>query len=79
MFPNLKAEMARLGLKVEQVAEGVGKKKEWLENRLSGKSGLPIDVAFTIRDKFFKNVDFTYLFSQTAIIPFKEQEESEEE
>lgn len=72
MFPNLRAEMARLGLTTEDVAKSIGKSKEWLENRLNGKCSLPIDVAFTIREKCFSNMKFEYLFKQTAIIPFCE-------
>lgn len=70
MFPNLRAEMARLGLTTEDVAKEIGRSREWLENRFNGKCSLPIDVAFSIREKCFKSISFEYLFKQTAIIPF---------
>lgn len=70
MFPNLRAEMARLGMTTEDVAKKIGKSREWLENRLNGKCSLPIDMAFAIGDRCFPGVKFDYLFKQTAIVPF---------
>jgi len=72
MFPNLKAEIARAGFTYEDIAKKIGKTREWLENRLSGKCNLPIDVAFQIKEKCFPSIDFVYLFKSSAIVPFSD-------
>ncbi len=72
MFPNLRAEMARLGITTEAMASKIGKSKEWLENRFNGKCSLPINIAFKIKEECFPEIQFEYLFKQTAIIPFCE-------
>ena len=72
MFPNLKAEIARAGFTYDDIAKKIGKTKEWLENRLNGKCNLPIDIAFKIKENCFPNIDFVYLFKQSAIVPFSD-------
>lgn len=72
MFPNLKAEMARLGLSVKCIADKIGVDKQWLENRLNGKCVMPIETAFSIWEKCFPNQKLQYLFASTAIVPFCE-------
>lgn len=74
MFPNLKAEMARLGLTTRDLAESIGVDKTWIENRLNGKCILPIETAFIIWQKCFPNYSIDYLFAKTAIIPFYEND-----
>ena len=69
MYPNLKAEMARLGITIDQMAEAINKSRAWLENRMNGKCSFPIEVVFSIRNTFFPKMDFQYLFANTAIIP----------
>lgn len=69
MFPNLKAEMARLGITAKDVAEKLGKTKDWVDNRLNGKCDMSIEVAFEIWQKFFPNLKLDYLFAQTIIVP----------
>lgn len=70
MFPNLRAEMARLGLTVKDVADKIGVEKTWLENRLNGKCVMPAKAVYDIATKCFPNVQFDYLFADTAIVPF---------
>lgn len=72
-FPNLKAEMARVGLCASDMANMINVEKTWLENRLNGKCVMPIETAFAIWEKCFPTVKLDYLFKQTAIIPFCEQ------
>lgn len=73
MFPNLKAEMARLNITTKKMAEEINKTESWVENRLSGKASLPITDAFNIKNAFFPNISFEYLYSNTAIIPFEKE------
>lgn len=69
MFPNLRAEMARLNITTKDIAEKLNKTKDWVENRLNGKCSLSIDVAFQIWQEFFPELKLDYLFAQTVIVP----------
>lgn len=71
MFPNWKAEMARLGITCSDIGKEINKNSEWVENRLQGKASLPIDFAIAIRNKFFKELPYDYLFSEKPIQIFK--------
>jgi len=63
MFPNLKAEMARCQVSCKDIGVLINKNSEWVENRLQGRAILPIDFAIKIRNQFFKNLSYDYLFS----------------
>lgn len=63
MFPNWKAEMVRYGITCSEVGKLINKNSEWVENRLQGKASLPIDLAIIIRNHFFKELSYDYLFS----------------
>lgn len=69
MFPNLRAEMARLNITSKDIAENLGKTKDWVENRLNGKCSLSIETAFQIWQEFFPKLKLDYLFAQTVIVP----------
>jgi hypothetical protein len=72
MFPNLKAEMARLNITAKDIADKLERTESWVENRLQGKTGLPVIEAVAIKNHFFPDMTFEYLYSDTAIFPFKE-------
>jgi hypothetical protein len=63
MFTNFKAEMARYQITCTDIGKLIGKSSGWVENRLQGKANLPIDLAIKIRNEFFKNSSYDYLFS----------------
>ena len=65
MLSNLKAEMVRLGVSVDDMAAGAGKSNRTIRERLKGKVVFPIDEAMDIRDKFFPGMDLEYLFART--------------
>lgn len=69
MFPNWKAEMSRLGVTCADIGETLGKSSEWVENRLQGKASLPISGAMCIRNTFFRELSYDYLFSDKPISP----------
>ena len=69
MFPNWKAEMSRLGVTCADIGETLGKSSEWVENRLRGKASLPISAAMCIRNTFFGDLSYDYLFSDKPISP----------
>lgn len=71
MFPNWKAEMARYGITYKDVGSVINKNPEWVENRILGKASLPIDLAIVIRNHFFENLSYDYLFANEPIISLK--------
>lgn len=74
MLPNLKAEMMRQNLTYKTVGAEIGKKSEWIENRIQGKASMPVGEALKIRSRFFPKLPFEYLFSDEIILPnFKEE------
>lgn len=66
MFRNLKAEIVRKGLTYEQLAVVVGKNRDWIEKRVHGKVVFPINDGILIRNEFFPNMDYDYLFAQES-------------
>lgn len=69
MFPNLKAELVRNGITYKELGEKVGKSENWIENRILGKATMPIGECMKIRNSFFPNCSYDYLFSSEAISP----------
>lgn len=63
MFPNLKAEMARVNITAAQMAEAVDMPYNTMINKLSGRSTFTILEAFRIRAVFKDSFTIDYLFS----------------
>lgn len=61
--------MSRLGATCADIGETLGKSSEWVENRLQGKASLPISAAMCIRNTFFEDLSYDYLFSDKPISP----------
>ena len=68
-YPNMAAEMARHGITQSQIAEAVGKRPETVSNWMQGKTGIPVDKMFVIRDTFFPNLSIDYLADSTPLGP----------
>ncbi len=64
MLSNLRAEMVRAGVSVDDMAAKTGKSCRTIRDRLKGKVMFPIDEAFTVRNAFFPGMDLEYLFTQ---------------
>ena len=64
MLSNLRAEMVRAGVSVDDMAAKMGKSCRTIRDRLKGKVMFPIDEAFTVRNAFFPGMDLEYLFTQ---------------
>lgn len=69
MFPNLKAEISRQNMTYDTICSRIGKKREWLEKRIQGKASLPVGEAVKIRNEFFPNMSFVYLYSEKPVFP----------
>ena len=68
-YPNLRAEMARLGIKQKDIAMLLDRSTDWVDLRLRGKSAIPVSDALKIKNEFFKSISFEYLFSEAVIFP----------
>lgn len=64
-YPNLRAEMSRIGIKQADIAELLGVRGVTVSKKMNGKSTFNIDEAFLIKKTFFPNLSLDYLFSDT--------------
>ena len=64
IFPNLRAEMARRNLSIQDVAKAIKTGRETAGAKLSGQRPIHLDEAITITDTFFPNEDVRHLFEK---------------
>ena len=62
-YPNLAAELTRNGITQEQAARSINKTPETFSRWMTGKNGIPLNIAFELRDKLFPDVSVDYLFA----------------
>lgn len=63
-FSNLRAEMARKGITVQEIADSIGVNRDTAARKLSRKSPIALSEAFLIERKFFMGLGVSYLFSE---------------
>lgn len=63
-FANLRAEMGRNDISIQQIAEGIGMNRDTLGRKLSRKSSLSLQDAFKIAEMFPCSNDIAYLFAE---------------
>lgn len=63
-FENLRAEMARKQLSIEELAVTLSITKDTLEYKLSRKKPINLDEAMYIAKEFFPECDLFYLFKE---------------
>jgi len=61
-YPNLRAEMSRIGIKQIDIAKLLGVGEATISNKMKGKSKFDINEAFLIKKTFFPNLSLDYLF-----------------
>lgn len=61
-YPNLRAEMSRIGIRQRDVAKLLGVSELTVSKKMNGKSSFTIDEAFLIKETFFPNFTVDYLF-----------------
>lgn len=69
MYRNLEAEMVREGITRKDLAELLDVRYATVVDKLKGKFSFTLDEAFKIKNGFFSDLSFEYLFeitSQTA-------------
>lgn len=62
MYKNLNAEMARNGIKSEDIAEVLGISKTSMDNMLYGKVKFSVVDAIKVKNRLFENLSVDYLF-----------------
>lgn len=67
MFSNLRAEMARMGITVQDIGKTLGVNRDTASRKLSGKSAISLSDAFVITETYFPESDIRYLFQELSI------------
>jgi len=62
MHKNLKAEMAREGITISDIAEFLGVRHATISDKVNGKFRFYYDEAIKIKNHFFPNCSLEYLF-----------------
>lgn len=62
MFPNLRAEMARINIKPLNISESINISYDSVINKLNGKTDFTRFEIFEIRDLYFPSLSLDYLF-----------------
>lgn len=76
-YVNLRAEMARQGVTVKQLAKLLGVSLKTASNRLSGKTEFTLGEALAINNDLFPECELAYLFyRQAAAMPDKASDQS---
>lgn len=65
-YVNLRAEMAKNGVSVEDVAQTLGIHRNTATNKICGDTPFTIDEAFALRDARFPGYEVGYLFRKRA-------------
>lgn len=64
VFPNLRAEIGRCQLTIEQMAQGLGLNRNTLSRKLRGEAPITLDEAFAMSNLFFFGKSIEYLFGE---------------
>lgn len=59
---NLKGEMAKRGITIEELSKELGIHRNSVSNKLNGDSSFTVEEAFKIQDKYFPDLELKYLF-----------------
>lgn len=64
MFSNLRAEMARKQITIQEIAKAIGVGRDTASQKLSGKTPITLTEAFKIEELYFPDSDVRYLFAE---------------
>lgn len=67
-YANLKAEMARHGIRQIDLAKLLKVREATISDKINGKTSFDIDEAFLIKRTFFPNMAIEYLFSKELTV-----------
>jgi antitoxin component HigA of HigAB toxin-antitoxin module len=66
MYPNLKAEMARYGIKTKDIAEVLGITSKSVTNKINHRTFFKVDEIIKIRNTYFPKISIDDLFSENV-------------
>ncbi|WP_017416800.1 helix-turn-helix domain-containing protein [Clostridium tunisiense] len=64
MYKNLAAEMVRHGISKTQISDVLGVRRATLSDKIRGKHPFKLNEAIKIKNQFFPNLSFEYLFQE---------------
>lgn len=64
MFSNLRAEMARKQITIQEIANMIGVGRDAASQKLSGRTPITLAEAFKIEKGYFPDSDVRYLFAE---------------
>lgn len=65
-YSNLKAEMGRCDITAQSISELLGIHRNSVANKLNGQSSFSIEEAIRIKNTFFPEFEYGYLFRNTG-------------
>lgn len=65
-YKNLIGEIAIAHLNYIDIAKELGITRDTLRNKISGKTAFNIDEAITLKNKYFADKSFEYLFERAS-------------
>lgn len=66
MYLNLKKEMERNGVTIDDISKSLDVHRNTVSNNINGVTAFSIEEGIKIRNTFFDYADFQYLFKKTA-------------
>lgn len=76
MYPNLNAEMSRIGIEQKDIAKKLNKGADGVSLKINGKRAWLLDEAKIIKAAFFPNLSIDYLFEAKEDNSIQEKEET---
>ena len=65
-YANLRGEMAKKGVLIEDIAALLGIHRNSVANKLKGSCAFTTDEAMKIQEKYFPDLELKYLFKRGA-------------
>lgn len=65
MYPNLRAEMARLSIGGNTISTKIGISNKAFSNKMVGKSEFTLAEIMKIKNSYFKDLSVEYLFQRS--------------
>lgn len=62
-YGNLKAEMGRKDITIEEISKLLGIHRNSVANKVNGRSRFTVDEAKVVKEVFFPNLSIDYLFA----------------
>ena len=75
-YSNLKAELARKGVSMEEVSKALEIHRNSVANKINGDTPFTVEEAFKIQKKYFPKLSLDYLFA-TDVTDKEKTEEQE--